>query len=167
MIGPSRSVDAGRDALPRVRRRASIGREQAHKKGENKQKGLQRLLDAQRRSRGSASLPRHSRRNACLMRNAGSRRSASLVATAPILFYRSERQPLYKLFLGKPAKHHDRSDRQQRSRRKLRPEKPFWTRIGSDKRGQWRRVCTRKVDAPESLVPRKDDQDQRGRRKSR
>src|SRR5271157_6532558 len=83
------------------------------------------------------------------------------------LFYRSERQPLYKLFLGKPAKHHDRSDRQQGSRRKLRPEKPFWARIGSDKRGQWRRVCTRKVDAPESLVPRKDNQDQRGRRKSR
>jgi hypothetical protein len=34
--------------IPRVRRRASIGREQAHKKDKNKQKGLQRLADAQR-----------------------------------------------------------------------------------------------------------------------
>ena len=46
----------GRDALPRVRRCTSIEREQAHKKGGNKHKGLERFPDVQRRTRGSASL---------------------------------------------------------------------------------------------------------------
>jgi len=70
MIGSRSSAGGGRDALPRIRRRMSIGREQ--------QKGLQRLTDSRRRSRGSATLPRHSRRNACLTRRAGARGSASL-----------------------------------------------------------------------------------------
>ena len=47
--------------LPRVRHWMSMEREQAHKKGGNKHKGLERLPDAQRRTRRSASLPRHTR----------------------------------------------------------------------------------------------------------
>src|SRR5580704_10062869 len=76
MVGPSRSAGAGRDALPRVRRRAFIGREPVgEKKTRASEKGLQRLADAQRRSRGSATLPRHSRSNASLV----ARTSANLI----------------------------------------------------------------------------------------
>ena len=39
MIGPSRSAGAGRDALPRVRRRAFIGCEQAPKKASTGKEG--------------------------------------------------------------------------------------------------------------------------------
>ena len=45
--------------IPRVRHWMSMEREQAHKKGGNKHKGLERLPDAQRRTRRSASLPRY------------------------------------------------------------------------------------------------------------
>ena len=77
IIGPSRSAGAGRDALPRVRRRAFIGREQ-HKKGENKQKGLQRPFQTRNAGRaGARTLPTSLARNACLTRNAESRGSAS------------------------------------------------------------------------------------------
>ena len=76
MMGPSRSAGVGRDALPRVRRRAFIGREQlGEKKTRASERGLQRLADAQRRSRGSATLPGHSRSNASLV----ARTSASLI----------------------------------------------------------------------------------------
>src|SRR5580704_554705 len=98
----------------------------------------------------------------CRARSSGVSRGSSV-----LLFYGSEGQSLHKLLLGKPAEHHNRSDCQQRSRRKLSEEQTFRTRIGGDKRGQRRRVSTRQVDTPECLVPGKDNQDQRGRGKSR
>ena len=57
----------------RVRRRTSIEREQAQKKGGNKHNGLERLADVQRRTRGSASLPRHARERIPTARRAGAR----------------------------------------------------------------------------------------------
>ena len=99
MIGPSRSAGAGRDALRRVRRRASIKRNKLGKKETRaSEKGLQRLADAQRRSRGSATLPRHSCSNASLVARA-SVRFPQIGWTRPLRSHadRSQGQPLFAL----------------------------------------------------------------------
>src|SRR5271167_1586132 len=61
-ISADRVRRGGRDA--RVRRCTFMEREQAHKKVGIKDKRLQRFPDVQRRSRRSATLPRHTRRSA-------------------------------------------------------------------------------------------------------
>ena len=77
LVGPSHFPGADRDALPRVRHWMSMEREQAHKKGGNKHKGLERLPDAQRRTRRSASLPRYTHGTAAHTRIAQERVATS------------------------------------------------------------------------------------------
>src|SRR5580704_13575528 len=69
----------------------------------------------------------------------------------------AEGQTSDELLLREPAENENRRDRERRSRRKLRPEKPFRRGVGGNEGRQRSGVRGRQIERPERFVPRQDD----------